>query len=177
MTFCADYESNVALNLLRNLLSLSLKCNLVSIGHASLNIYSKCFSLLNHFLPTTAWTNFSKNFSFTSALVAGLLHLHLHHSHLNVLCNLAWSFAGRTLFKVTTFCARSLAGLAVNITSDSVFCRSSRIQFLKWGLHCNFVVRSLSSAVSTSKIDYHYQFLTVPFVPLPLHLAGHKSDA
>lgn len=127
--FLTDHESDVALDLVRNLFPLPLKSNLVSILHAALNVNPKSFFLLNQLVTPADGAHMGKHLSFAPALATRLLHLHLHHSHVDVLSYMPLSMAHRARLEVTAFSARPLASLAINVARNCVLCCRTSIQF------------------------------------------------
>jgi hypothetical protein len=49
----------------------------------------------------------------------GLLHLHLHHTHVDVLCNLAASLTILANTELSTLCPTSPTLLAVDVSADA----------------------------------------------------------
>lgn len=85
----ADHENYIALDHIRSLLALSLKHNLLVVFHPPFNLHPEGLTLLDQTLTFAARTLLSENFTFALTSIARLLHLHLHHAHVNVLDHLA----------------------------------------------------------------------------------------
>jgi hypothetical protein len=114
----------------RVLLTLALKENLLSVTHSPFNIYihSLCFCC-NPF-ASAVWAIRAANFSLTGAFIALHLLLKLETTHLNPFESHSLTFANRACLKLSVFIARAATVRADNILSDSVLFNDTIVQVL-----------------------------------------------
>lgn len=148
MGLLINNKDDVSLNHIRNLFALPLEQNCVSIRHSLLNVHQKCLSLLHQTLPLTRWTLLSKNLSLRLTSTTWLLHLHLHHPHINVLNYLTFPFTSGARFKISAFSSTALAFTAVYFSINGKLALGPRVKFLESSLDSNFIVWSLLPSIT-----------------------------
>ena len=116
MLLLLNHEYDITLDHVRLLFSILLKYNLIPILHASFNFDIELFTLLYESLSFACLTEHGRYSSLASTLLAGLLHLHLHDTHVYSLHGDASTFAGWALFSFTSFRSRALALAAVDVS-------------------------------------------------------------
>lgn len=115
MSFLLNHESDVSLDLIWYLFALPLKHNGVPALHSTFYVHRKGFTFAYNFVASTLRTSSRKNFAFPLALVARLLHLHLHHAHIYCANNRAFALATGTRFEVTALGAGAFARFTVYV--------------------------------------------------------------
>ena len=109
-------EDDITLDHIRLLFSILLKYNLIAILHSSFNFNSEFFTLLYKSFSSARLTVHCIYSTLASTLLARLLHLHLHDTHVYSLHGDASTFAGWALFSFTSFRSRALALAAVDVS-------------------------------------------------------------
>lgn len=161
MSRSLQHERDVTLDLVRNLLALLLEQDLVAILHASLHVDIEDLILADQFGASALRALLCEHFALATAGSAGLLHLHLHHAHLDVLRGLALSLAGRAGFEVAALSATAATLLAVDVASDGHLALSAVVQLLEGGLDGDLGVGTLAPVVAATAPMRDYA-LTAP---------------
>jgi len=99
--FLFQLKNDVRLDHIEHLFTLSFKFNDISGGHASFDINLELLSFLRQSLSLAVGAVLLVDFSFALACITGLLHLHLHEAHLDVLDSHALTIAFGTNFLLT----------------------------------------------------------------------------
>ena len=126
----ADHKYNISLYHIRDLFALPFKQYSFPICHSPLYVDQKLFSFLDKTLSTARRTLLRENFSFGLAGATGLLHLHLHHTHVYVLNDLTFSLTCGTGFEISTFSSTAFALATINISLNSELALSTHVQLL-----------------------------------------------
>ena len=151
MRLLVNHKDYISLNHIWNLFALPFKHYCFSVRHALFNIHHKSLPLLHETLTSTRGTLLRKDLSFGLASTAGLLHLHLHHPHIDVLHYLTFALTGGTCFEVAALGTTSFALTAVHISIYGKLAVSACVKFFKGCFNVYFVSWTLLSAISTSK--------------------------
>lgn len=113
-----NLEDNIALYHIWNLFSLSFEQNCVTVLHTSLHIHLESFSFLHETISPALLADFSESFTLATAFITWLLHLHLHHAHIDILSDLSTALTRWTDFHLAALSARALTFVAVDFTTD-----------------------------------------------------------
>jgi hypothetical protein len=100
--FLFQLKNDIRLDHIEHLFTLSFKFNYISGGHASFDIDLELLSFLRQSLSLAVGAVLLVDFSFALACITGLLHLHLHEAHLDVLDSHALTIAFGTNFLLAT---------------------------------------------------------------------------
>lgn len=112
---CDNY---ISCPLIRMLLRLSRSNNFLIMLSSFWNLKLYIFLLKCDLFPFTHRTILCMNMPFSSTLWACVLHLHLHHAHLNILKNDSLPSAFWTLFDFTVLCPSSMACFTYLVSLD-----------------------------------------------------------
>ena len=94
-------ENNVALEHVRNLLTLSLENHCVAVLHAWLDMHEEGLRLLDNFLSAAVLTIAFVHPTSATTFLAGLHYLHLHEAHVHLLLDLPLAFTVGTCLLLT----------------------------------------------------------------------------
>ena len=132
MLLLLNHEYDITLDHVRLLFSILLKYNLIPILHASFNFDIELFTLLYESLSFACLTEHGRYSSLASTLLAGLLHLHLHDTHVYSLHGNTSTFAGRAFFSFTTFRSGAFALAAVDVSINVERILSTVVEFFQF---------------------------------------------
>jgi hypothetical protein len=162
-----DYKSDVTLNHVWPLLALPLKDHCVAGLHAPLHVHMEGLGFRDHPTPAAAGTLLSEYFSLALAGAAWLLHLHLHHAHVDFLGDLAGALAGGTGLEVAPLGPAALALGTVDVALHRKLGVGPHVQLLQSRFDRYFVVRALLSVVPALFEPFDFLFaLLVVYLPL-----------
>ena len=162
-----DYKSDVALNHVWPLLALPLKDDRVAGLHAPLHVYVEGLGFGDHPTPAAAGALLCEYFSLALAGAAWLLHLHLHHAHVDFLDDLAGALAGGTGLEVAPLCPAALALGTVDVALHRKLGVGPYVQLLQSRFDRHFVVRALLPLVPALFEPFNLLFALL-VVNLPL---------
>lgn len=158
MRLLLNLEYNVALEHIRNLFSLALELNCVAVLHAWLDIDLKSLWFGHETTTPALGTHLRKHLAFALTLVTRLLHLHLHHAHINVLHNDALPLALITNLHIASLSPSPLTLITVNLARHMQLSVRTFIKFLQCGFDSQFIIRAFLSAISTLFIAVNFIF-------------------
>ena len=115
MLILFNHEDDVALNHVGNLLSFLFEYDLITIFHAFLDFHSELFTFCYYSFSSTYPAVFCISPTLATTLLARLLHLHLHNTHVYSLHGYTSTFADWAFFSLATFCSGALAFTAVYV--------------------------------------------------------------
>ena len=166
-------HDNIALKHIGDLLSLALEDDLLVIRHAFLDVHRQRFGLLHHLLPPALDAVFFIDSALASALIARLLHLHLHEAHVLSDAHSALSIALLALFGLATLGTTALALPAVNIPFHREVFLNAIVELFQRDAELKLVLGALLSVASPALIPVNLVF-TLLVIDLALRVISQN---
>lgn len=141
-------KCDITLNLVVNLLSLTLKNNCIAIFHSFFHIYFEYFLLINKTMVTSV-TMFLKSLALAITLGAMLLHIHLHKAHIDHLVDNSSALTLGTHFQFSTFSTCAFAMFTIHFSFNTNWWMSSQVQFFERSFDCDLVIGTLLTMISS----------------------------
>ena len=128
--FLLEHHHDVALHHVGHLLTLAFKDNLFIISHAFFNVHGERLWLHDYLLSFANLAILLIHSALTLALGAGLLHLHLHETHVLHHFHHALSITILASFSLSTFGSAAFALLAVYVALDREVFLDAHVELL-----------------------------------------------
>ena len=142
-----QHDNDVALQHIWHLFTLSLEDDPLLVSHAFRDVNCDRLLVLDDFFALAGFAVFLVDLTTSCTLVARLLHLHLHESHVLGHRNLAFSLALGALLLLAALGTGALALAAVDVAIDVELHLGPGVQLLQRHLQLQAVLWTLSAIV------------------------------